>query len=79
MAPTTGIWLKLKTIIYQISIVKKSDSSDALVLLTSIPSETSILSQHTIYNMQIFIYLYTNVFLKVYYGSVYFHSYEQLT
>ena len=41
----------------RLSITKKyqSHSFDALVLLTSIPSETSIPSKNSIYNMQTFI------------------------
>ena len=39
---------------YQWSNGQISNYFDAFVLLTSIPSETSILSQYSIYNMQTF-------------------------
>ena len=54
---------------------------DALVLLTAIPSETSILSQYSIYNIQTFkiiaywAFIYTKLFLKIYYSTIFFHFY----
>ena len=52
-------------------------SFDALVLLTSVPSETSILSKYDSYksfkNIVHWIYLYTNLFLKVYCSSIHFY------
>ena len=57
-----------------------SDSFDALVLLTSVPSETSILSKYGMYNIKHSlkkilnqIYPYTNLFLKTYYSSSYLY------
>ena len=56
-----------------------SHSFDSLVLLTSIPSETSILSKyinafiiykHSFKNIVYLIYLYTNLFLKIHYSII---------
>ena len=43
MTPVADTWLKTKSFIYKIPIVTDK-KLDVLVLLTSVPSETSILS-----------------------------------
>ena len=61
---------------------EKYHTFDSLVLLTSIPSEMSVLSYYSIYNIQTFIqknmyltYPDTNLSLKIYYSSSYFYPY----
>ena len=49
MTSVPDIWLKLKSLFWQIP-----HSFDSLVLLTSIPSENSTLSKYKIYNIQTF-------------------------
>ena len=75
MTSIAEIWLKPKTI-YNLRNINSDKylSFDALVLLTLIPSETSILSKYSIYNMHLFknivywIYPHTN---QVCYSSIY--------
>ena len=75
MTSIAEIWLKPKTI-YNLRDTNKDKylSFDVLVLSTSIPSETSILSKYSINNIHLFknivywIYPRTN---QVYYSSIY--------
>ena len=55
MTSIADIWLKLQTEIWEIRIVKNVTPFDALVLLTLIPSGTSILSKYSICNIQTLI------------------------